>query len=76
MAEEKVLVVDDEAGVVLLCERLLKRAGYKVKAFTNPEDALSLLEKDPVDLLLVDVNDGALEDLSAQNTWPVFLSGV
>jgi two-component system NtrC family sensor kinase len=74
MAEEKVLVVDDEAGVVLLCERLLKRAGYKVKAFTNPEDALSLLEKDPVDLLLVDIRmpqmDGFEVIAKARNRQP------
>ncbi len=55
MSEEKILIVDDESGVVLLCERLLKRAGYQVFAFSNPVEALNLLKQEAVDLLLVDI---------------------
>ena len=31
-----ILVVDDEPGIVLLCKRLLGRAGYMVHALTDP----------------------------------------
>jgi two-component system NtrC family sensor kinase len=55
MADEKVLVVDDESGVVKLCERLLKRAGYEVYAYADPEEALAFLEQETTDLLLVDI---------------------
>jgi two-component system, NtrC family, sensor kinase len=55
MAEEKILVLDDETGVVMLCQRLLQRSGYQVQAFSYPEDALNFLEREAVDLLLVDI---------------------
>lgn len=55
MAEEKILIIDDEVGVVMLCERLLSRAGYQVHAYSNPGEALKFLEQEPVDMLLVDI---------------------
>jgi signal transduction histidine kinase/DNA-binding response OmpR family regulator len=55
MAEEKILVVDDETGIVALCERLLRKAGFVVHAFSNPTQALEFLEQEPVHLLLVDI---------------------
>ncbi len=50
-----VFVLDDEPGIILLCKRLLERAGFQVKSFTAPREALSALEDNPVDLLLVDI---------------------
>jgi FixJ family two-component response regulator len=55
MADTHILVVDDEPGITQLCERLLKRAGYSVVAFTRPQTALDYLKKEKVDLLLVDI---------------------
>lgn len=55
MAEEKILIVDDEKGVVHLCERLLQRAGYAPQAFSDPQEALAYLDHETVDLLLVDI---------------------
>lgn len=52
---EQILVLDDEAGITLLCDRLLKREGYQVFAFTAAEPALTHLRKNPIDLLLVDI---------------------
>ncbi len=50
-----VLVVDDEAGIALLCNRLLTRAGFSVTSMTDPREAVGYLESHPVDLLLVDI---------------------
>jgi signal transduction histidine kinase/FixJ family two-component response regulator len=51
-----IYVVDDEAGIVRLCQRLLEKAGFRVVVFTQPEIAISELLKDkPIDVLLVDI---------------------
>ncbi len=55
MAETRILVVDDEPGITLLCERLLVRADYGVTSFTDPKEALSYVEHNKFDLLLVDI---------------------
>ena len=53
--DEKILVLDDEPGITLLCTRLLKRAGYDVVAFTEASPAYEFLQTHRVDLLLVDI---------------------
>ncbi len=50
-----VLVLDDEPGIMLLCKRLLTRAGFETLAFTEPRKAMAELESRKVDLLLVDI---------------------
>jgi len=55
MSEAIVMVIDDEAGIVRLCERLLSRAGFDVLAFTDPDDGLRQFEIQQVDILLVDI---------------------
>ena len=52
---EKILVLDDEAGITLLCARLLKRAGYDVTAFTEVTPAYEHLRANSIGLLLVDI---------------------
>jgi signal transduction histidine kinase/FixJ family two-component response regulator len=55
MTEGVVLIIDDEPGIVRLCERLLARAGFDVLAYTQPAEALARLDDQSVDLLLVDI---------------------
>jgi signal transduction histidine kinase/CheY-like chemotaxis protein len=50
-----ILVVDDEAGIALLCKRLLIRVGYFVTALTDPREAIEWLKQNKADLLLVDI---------------------
>jgi CheY-like chemotaxis protein len=50
-----VLVVDDEPGIALLCNRILSRAGYDVTSQTDPRVAIEHLQQRRVDLLLVDI---------------------
>ncbi len=53
--QHTVLIIDDEAGVTRLTERLLKRSGYQVVGVNQPQLGLDLLNKEPIDLLLVDI---------------------
>lgn len=53
--EATILVVDDEPGVLRLCQRLLERAGSQVSAVLNANQALNVLEHERIDLLLADI---------------------
>ena len=50
-----VLVVDDEANIVLSLEFLLKRAGYDVRVARNGEEAVKAVAERTPDLILLDV---------------------
>ncbi len=51
----RVLVLDDEPGILRLCARLLQGEGHQVKMSDNPLRALTLLETLKWDLLVVDI---------------------
>jgi signal transduction histidine kinase len=55
MESISVLVVDDETGIALLCNRILSRAGYDVLSETNPRIAIEHLQQKRFDLLVVDI---------------------
>ena len=50
-----ILVVDDDAIVLISCRRILELDGYEVTTASGAEEALELLGKQPFDLLLIDV---------------------
>ncbi len=56
-----VFVVDDEPGIIRLCERLLTRAGYQVNAYTDAQEMLPVLQQRHADLLLVDIRMPGLD---------------
>lgn len=63
MAQEPVkkgciLVVDDEPGVLMTIQAILKMEGYDVQGATNGQDALSSLQDQPYDLILTDLRLG------------------
>ena len=55
MESISVLVVDDEPGIALLCNRILSRAEYQVTSLTDPRAAIEHLQENHVDLLVVDI---------------------
>ena len=55
MSKKKILVADDEPNIVTALEFLLTRGGYEVQVARNGEEALRLIERDPPDLVLLDV---------------------
>ena len=55
MADEKVLIVDDEEHIVELLQFNLVNAGYKVNTANNGLDALKKVKENKPDLLLLDL---------------------
>ena len=53
-AKKKILVVDDEAGSLLLLKSCLEKSGYEVFQGTNGQEALTLVKQNPPDLIIMD----------------------
>src|SRR5574341_499047 len=51
----RILVVDDEAVIVKFLARVLEREGYTVYSVSNGLEALRVLDRMPIDLLLTDI---------------------
>ena len=56
MAQQSILVVDDEAPMRKLLTGNLKASGYQVLAATDGTESLKLIHERPFDLLLLDVS--------------------
>lgn len=56
-ALERILVVDDEPGILKMAARMLESAGYRVMSAGTGREALALLNQtsDVVDLMITDV---------------------
>lgn len=52
----RVVIVDDDPGVLRMVERVLARAGHQVTSFADPSEALEFLEDDQVDCIVSDIN--------------------
>ena len=52
----RILVVDDEPNIVLSLEFLMTQAGYEVATAEDGEAALRAVERNPPDLILLDIN--------------------
>jgi DNA-binding response OmpR family regulator len=55
MTEGRVLVVDDEPHIVRPCIKALNIEGYKAQGAFDGQEALTLLQQQPFDLLLLDL---------------------
>ena len=53
-----ILVVDDEAAIADLVEVYLKNEGYTVHKFDNGTDALACVERQKLDLSILDTGSG------------------
>jgi DNA-binding NtrC family response regulator len=68
----RIVVVDDEPTIVLMCRRVLESQGHAVHGFTNVQAALAQLEAEPADLLVVDYKMPELNGLEfIQRAWAV-----
>ena len=66
----KIVVVDDEPSIVLMCRRVLESQGHTVHGFTSVPAALKQLETEPADLLVVDYKMPELNGLEfIQRAW-------
>jgi len=53
--QSRIIVIDDDESMRLLCLKALTSAGHHVSCTGNPTEALAMLVQEPVDLLIVDV---------------------
>jgi DNA-binding response OmpR family regulator len=53
--KKRILVVDDEADLTLLCRLALEYNGFKVDTFTDPRKALSNYKPGYYDLVILDI---------------------
>ena len=71
---EKVLVVDDEAGIRMLLTRMLRGWGYGVRDVGSAAEALELMASDPPEIVLCDVSmpehDGLWLAEQVHARWP------
>src|ERR687893_2079046 len=52
---KKILVVDDEPDLTMLCSLALEYYGFKVDTFTDPQEALSNYKPGFYDLVILDI---------------------
>ncbi|WP_153463532.1 MULTISPECIES: response regulator [Sediminibacillus] len=52
--KKTVMIVDDQPGIRLLLEEILKTEGYQIKTAENGKEALDKIVNEPPDLLMVD----------------------
>jgi len=55
MNKDKILVIDDEAGIRSSLKGILEDEGYSIKTVVKGEDALKLLKRENFDLILLDI---------------------
>jgi DNA-binding response OmpR family regulator len=53
--QKKILVVDDEADLTMLCRLALEYHGFKVNTFNDPQEALSNYKPEYYDLVILDI---------------------
>jgi two-component system phosphate regulon response regulator PhoB len=63
MSTELILAVDDEPPILELLRYNLEKDGYRVITAGNGDDALRLAQKDPPDLILLDLMMGGMSGL-------------
>lgn len=76
----KVLIVDDDAGVISVLRRALEREGYKVSVARTGTDAVKIAKTEPFDTIILDIVLGDLDGfevcarLRAAEVWtPILL---
>ena len=66
---EHVLYVDDDETMVLMVERILERAGYRVSGFQDPQEAVAAVRESPkqFDFVVTDFNMPEFSGLDVAN---------
>ena len=70
----KILVVDDEPIVLNCCQRILEDQGYAVHLVGSADEAITAMEDEPFEILLVDIKmpirDGIDLIREIKEKWP------
>lgn len=65
--QKKILVVDDEPDLILLCRLALEYNGFKVDTFTDPQKALSNYKPAYYDLVILDITMPKMDGFQLNN---------
>lgn len=68
MSKEKILIVDDEKDVLVLCQRILETQGYDVKTANSGYEVIELTNQEHFDLLLTDIKMPGMSGLEIAQT--------
>jgi signal transduction histidine kinase len=63
MAQERILIADDEPYVLELCQRMLTAEGYRVDTVRAGQEAVERIKQQPFDLLLTDIKMPGMDGL-------------
>jgi len=70
----RILIVDDEPGILLLLERMLHKAGHETTLANNGKEAVRRLEEAPFDVVLTDLimpeSEGIETIATVRKRWP------
>jgi DNA-binding response OmpR family regulator len=69
MPEPNVLVIDDEPTVCDSCVRILSEKGYRVRTALTGDEGLSQIEKEPFDIVLVDLRMPGTDGVGVLRRW-------
>ena len=61
---EKILIIDDEADILLILENILTEEGYYVVCASGGDEALELFKSESVDLVITDMSMPKMDGLS------------
>ena len=65
MAPPKVLIVDDDAGVVFACRRTFEKEGYRTLSASDGREGMEVIRQERPDLVFMDITMPRLDGLSA-----------
>jgi signal transduction histidine kinase len=64
MANERILIADDEPQIVKVCVQMLSDCGYRVRGVSSGQEAVACLEAEPYDLLVIDIRMPEVDGLT------------
>jgi CheY-like chemotaxis protein len=65
MEKKSVLIVDDDEAVRLLCQEVLSEEGYLVTEAEDRSEAITKVEQEPPDLVILDIQMARMDGIEA-----------
>ena len=76
MPKERILIVDDEKNIVRSLTGILSDEGYEISTTSDGVEALEIIQKDPPDLVLLDIWLPGMDGIEVLKTLKTYNSGV
>ena len=76
LAKERILIVDDEKNIVSSLTSILSDEGYEVSIAGDGVEALELIQKDPPDLVILDIWLPGMDGIEVLKTLKSYNLGV